>query len=236
MTSLPTTVPGLDAVAGLGTVVAVFAHPDDESYLAGGLMAAASGRGQRVVCVTATAGGDGGDPAVRAAELDAALAALGGIERLLLDLPDGGCRLLGDDPVELLADVLAEVSPDTVVTFDDDGHTGHPDHMAVARWTVAASRRSSPSARILQTAWTETAQRATPAGIDHDAIFEPGLPVLVAEDDLALDLRLDGDVLDRKVAAVAAHASQTAGLIDQVGLEAMRAWLANEPFTALPPR
>jgi LmbE family N-acetylglucosaminyl deacetylase len=232
---VPPTAPGLDGVAGLGTVVALFAHPDDESYLAGGLMAAARQRGQRVVCVTATAGGEGGDPAVRAAELDAALAALGGIERLLLDLPDGGCRLLGDDPVDLLADVLAEISPDTVVTFDDCGHTGHPDHMAVARWTVAASRRSVPSARILQTAWTETAQRATPSGIDHDTIFEPGLPLLVAEDDLALDLRLDGDLLDRKAAAVAAHTSQTAGLIEQVGMEALRSWLATEPFTSLPP-
>jgi LmbE family N-acetylglucosaminyl deacetylase len=43
-------------VRELGTVVGVWAHPDDEAYLAGGLMAAARAAGLRVVCVTATDG------------------------------------------------------------------------------------------------------------------------------------------------------------------------------------
>jgi len=40
----------------LGTVLGVFAHPDDEAYLAGGLMATAVDAGRRVVCITATRG------------------------------------------------------------------------------------------------------------------------------------------------------------------------------------
>jgi LmbE family N-acetylglucosaminyl deacetylase len=43
----------------LGTTLSVWAHPDDESYLAGGVMAAAAGHGRRVVCVSATAGEHG---------------------------------------------------------------------------------------------------------------------------------------------------------------------------------
>ena len=44
-------------VSALGTVLGIWAHPDDEVYLSGGLMAMARDRGQRVVCVTATLGG-----------------------------------------------------------------------------------------------------------------------------------------------------------------------------------
>ena len=43
-------------VAGLGTVLGIWAHPDDEAYLSGGLMAMARDIGSRVVCVTATRG------------------------------------------------------------------------------------------------------------------------------------------------------------------------------------
>src|SRR5687767_15747549 len=43
-------------VAGLGTVLGIWAHPDDEAYLSGGLMAMARDHGSRVVCVTATRG------------------------------------------------------------------------------------------------------------------------------------------------------------------------------------
>lgn len=43
-------------VAALGTVLSVWAHPDDETYLAAGVMAAARDGGQRVVCASATAG------------------------------------------------------------------------------------------------------------------------------------------------------------------------------------
>ena len=45
--------------ASLGTILSIWAHPDDETYLAGGLMAAAADAGQRVVCVSATAGEQG---------------------------------------------------------------------------------------------------------------------------------------------------------------------------------
>ncbi len=73
------------AVADLGSVMTVWAHPDDESYLAGGLMAAAAALGASVTCVTATLGERGGPLDLqaetawrRAEELTDALAAPGG--------------------------------------------------------------------------------------------------------------------------------------------------------------
>jgi hypothetical protein len=49
--------PGTDG--DLGTILGIFAHPDDEAYLAGALMATAVDAGRRVVCVTAAGGSFG---------------------------------------------------------------------------------------------------------------------------------------------------------------------------------
>src|SRR3989337_772100 len=88
-----------------GTILSIWAHPDDETYLAGGLMAAAADRGQRVVCVTATAGEHGTADAVTWPpgwlgavgrwELPAAMAGLGVAEHRLLGLPDGALATCG---------------------------------------------------------------------------------------------------------------------------------------------
>ena len=51
-------------VADLGTILGVWAHPDDDIYLSAGLMAAAVEAGQRVVDVTATRG-EGGSMSAR---------------------------------------------------------------------------------------------------------------------------------------------------------------------------
>ena len=74
-------------VTRLGTVLGIWAHPDDEAFLSAGLMAAARDAGQRVVCVTATLGEHGTDDPgswppmrmaqVREREWHASLAALG---------------------------------------------------------------------------------------------------------------------------------------------------------------
>ena len=78
-------------------MLVVWAHPDDETYLVGGLSAALTDAGQRVVCVTASRGEAGGtDPDladIRTAELDTALALLGVTEHHWLDYPDGGCAI-----------------------------------------------------------------------------------------------------------------------------------------------
>ena len=48
--------PEVVAVRALGTIVGVWAHPDDEAYLSAGLMAAAVDAGNHVLCITATRG------------------------------------------------------------------------------------------------------------------------------------------------------------------------------------
>src|SRR5688572_11514484 len=88
-------------VAGLGTILGIWAHPDDEAYLSGGLMALARDAGSRVVCVTATRGELGTpDPVVwpperlaaeRTVEMARCLDVLGVSEHHWLGYRDGGC-------------------------------------------------------------------------------------------------------------------------------------------------
>src|SRR6185369_6083877 len=111
----------------LGTILSVWAHPDDETYECGGLMARAVRNGSRVVCVTATRGELGspdearwppGAPLadVRTKELEVALAVLGVTEHHWLDYPDGGCAAADqDEATGRVAELMAEVQPDTVL-------------------------------------------------------------------------------------------------------------------------
>ena len=137
------------------TLMAVLAHPDDESLGVGGTLAMYAARGVEVHLVTATRGdagrcrgvrpGDPGHPGaqalgeLRVSELRAAAAALGIREVSLLEYPDG--RLDSVDPREAIASIvghLRRVRPEVVVTFGPDGAYGHPDHIAISQFTTAA--------------------------------------------------------------------------------------------------
>jgi LmbE family N-acetylglucosaminyl deacetylase len=225
-------------VAGLGRIATVWAHPDDESYLAGGLMAMARCLGQAVTCVTATPGDFADDEAerariaaIRTGELHQALARLGVSDVVGLGLRDGACAAVPKEAaVGQIEAVLRARRPDTVVTFGPDGFTGHPDHRAVSRWTVAAVRRACPRARLLFP--TVTADRVAD-GVDitdRFPVFEPGSPTVAEPAEVSLALRLSGRWLDKKVAALDAHASQTAGLVGELGPDRFRRWVAVEEF------
>src|SRR3712207_4832119 len=100
-------------VAELGTIMGIWAHPDDEAYLSGGLMALARDAGSRVVCVTATCSAPR-----RTTELRDCLDILGVSEHHWLGYRDGSCAgVPAEDAVTRLCALLDEVRPDTVVGF-----------------------------------------------------------------------------------------------------------------------
>jgi LmbE family N-acetylglucosaminyl deacetylase len=232
----------MSEVAALGTVLGIWAHPDDEAYLSGGLMALARAGGQRVVCVTATRGEHGTpDPvawpparlaAERTRELARCLDLLGVREHHWLPYRDGRCAQAdAAEAVDRLADLLDQVRPDTVLTFGPDGITGHEDHRTVSAWAGAAfDRAAPPGARLLYAA---TAAGRAPRWAALDAslgIYPPGLPIVTPDDRLAVDLVLDPDVVARKVRALAAQRTQTSGLIAALGRDRYTAWVAEESF------
>ena len=229
-------------VADLGTVLGVWAHPDDEAFLAGGLMAAARDAGQRVVCVTATLGEHGtADPfawppdrmaRVRRHELDASMAVLGVDEHHTLGITDGTCAAQPHDAlVRQLGRVIDAVAPDTIVTFGPDGLTGHEDHQTVSSWVSAARTAVAPGTRLLYATTTEEfVDGWEPARDSFDVFLADGLPLRTPASALAVQLRLDAATLDRKIVALRAQASQTAGLIAALGEERVRQWWSVEAF------
>ena len=129
-------------------LLAVFAHPDDESLASGGLLALCSQRGARVALLCLTRG-EHGPPAdlaqapdlalTRVRELEDAARVLGVTDLIVGELPDGMLPWLGEGVLETtVSDALARVRPDVVVTFDEDGLYWHPDHIAVHGAVAAA--------------------------------------------------------------------------------------------------
>jgi LmbE family N-acetylglucosaminyl deacetylase len=236
----------VDSIGQLGTILSVWAHPDDETYLAGGTMAAAIDNGQRVVCVSASAGERGTDDPVawpperlgrvRRWEAAAAMAVLGVREHHFLDLPDG--NLAGVDQtatVERLARLIADVAPDTILTFGPDGITYHPDHQAVSQWMDAAWDRAGRPGQLLHSAvsvghlkkWAQQYE-------DWQVYMTDERPDGVHPDMMAFNLVCEGPALDRKIAALAAMHTQTAGAIALLGADAYRQLNAEECFVKAP--
>ena len=143
-------------------VLAVFAHPDDETLCAGGTLAKYANAGAEVRVVSLTKGGTGQIrdagaatratlTAVREREFHAAGKHLGLTETRCLDYPDGELSDIDAQVlVELASQLLDELDPDVVITFGPDGFSGHPDHVAVGAAVTAAcyAGRSSSSTRL----------------------------------------------------------------------------------------
>jgi LmbE family N-acetylglucosaminyl deacetylase len=138
-------------------VLITVAHPDDETFGTGSVIAAAAEAGAEVVVCCATRGEAGEAPdlepgqelgAVREAELRAAGSLLGASRFVLLGYGDSGMTgepapgTLAAAPVDevaaRIAEVIDEVDPDIVVTLDPEHGDGHRDHTAIGRATVVA--------------------------------------------------------------------------------------------------
>jgi LmbE family N-acetylglucosaminyl deacetylase len=217
----------------LGTILGVWAHPDDEAYLSGALMAMAVDDGRRVVCVTATKG-EAGFPdddarslaerrAVRAAECAACMDVLGVTEHQWLDYPDGGChRVDPAEPVAKLTALIDEVHPDTILTFGPEGMTGHDDHITVSHWTTLAVRAARAPGRLLYATKTPESLQRLSAYVPLDVVMmvDEMDPPSVEPQDLAIQLRPEGALLERKLRGLRAQASQIDPLVEAIGEEA----------------
>ena len=132
-------------------LLAVLAHPDDESLGNGGTLARYAQEGIGTYVVTATRGqrgrffdnssrpDDDTVGQVREAELREAARELGVREVTLLDYVDGS--LDRADPREAVAAIAAHIRrirPQVVLTFDQYGAYGHPDHIAISQFATAA--------------------------------------------------------------------------------------------------
>jgi LmbE family N-acetylglucosaminyl deacetylase len=140
-------------------LLGIFAHPDDETFCAGGTFARHAEQGAEIMVVSATRGQAGQirDPAVgnrrtiaavREAELRLACERLGITKARCLDYADG---TLADAEfpalVDEIAEVISEFRPAVVITFGPDGGYGHPDHVAISAATTTACQQAADPGR-----------------------------------------------------------------------------------------
>ncbi len=156
----------------LRSLLAVHAHPDDECVTTGGVLARYSAEGVRTVVVTCTGGevGEISDPGlaspanlgeVRARELAEALRILGVCRSVQLGYRDSGMAGTPDnqhpacfhqadleEAAGRLVRIIREERPQVLVTYDENGGYGHPDHIQAHRVAVAAFRAAGDPARF----------------------------------------------------------------------------------------
>jgi LmbE family N-acetylglucosaminyl deacetylase len=232
-THIPSREPGAPAKPHpLPALLAVFAHPDDESFRPGGTLALLARCGVAVHLLTATRGEAGacGDPplcrpeelpAVREQELRRACAALEVESLRILDYRDG--HLSQVDPEHLTArilDVVREVHPQVLLSFGPDGLSGHPDHVAIGRCTAEAFRRAEEIAALYTV--------AIPDSLARRLGMRRVRPVPDASITLAVDVSL---AWETKLAAIGCHATQLGSSpMMQAPVEKQRAFFGVEYF------
>jgi len=265
-----TSVPGL-------TLMTVHAHPDDESISTGGVLARYAAEGVTTVLVTCTDGscGDGsegakpGDPGhvpdevveVRRAELEQSCKALGISHFESLGYRDSGMMgwLQNDAPgsfwttpvdaaADRLAALLEKYRPHVVVTYDENGFYGHPDHIQANRITMAAVEKTGIPDKLYFTAvpkgwFADLGQRLEELGIEFPSIESPEDAAVPAEEgasgpeewgtpDEEVTTIVDvSGALDRKFDSLTAHASQSDNIFFlQMGRKAFGEIMTREAF------
>jgi LmbE family N-acetylglucosaminyl deacetylase len=213
-------------------ILAFFAHPDDETMLAGGTLAllARAGAQVHVLCATRGEGGEVGEPPVcsieelgqvREAELVCAVQALGGRSLTFLDYvdprmgPDEALFAYSADLARLAGQVAAAIRQfeiEAVLSHGSNGEYGHPAHVL-----------SYQAARLAVESFEKTDSGKTPLLYTVAASF-PGhpRPRLSNPDDpahLVLDIR---PALEQKTAAALCHRSQQALFVRRQSEEAGR--------------
>ena len=200
------------------TLLLLFAHPDDETFLTGGTVCRYSAEGVRVVLATATRGESGKPgapalcsaeelPAMRERELRRAAAVLGIQEIHLLGYRDRELAAAPHDAIRAqLVTLIRRERPQVVVSFDPNGCNLHPDHIAISRFATdavvaAADSRfapeQAPAFAVPRYAWV-AGRRPWQVVREADPGACPGV-------DFLLDVSA---CAERKLAALKAHATQ----------------------------
>jgi LmbE family N-acetylglucosaminyl deacetylase len=231
-------------IKNLGTILSIWAHPDDETYWSGALMATAVKNLQTVICVTATKGEEGCQdtekwPAgkmadIRAAEMRKAMKELGVVRHHWLGYRDGHCAKAPMlEVMNRLTALLERYHPATILTFPPDGITGSPDHQAVSLWIRLVLDYTSFRPRVYHAALLSSAYDRHLRAADEqlDIFYNVDEPVVCEPSACDIYFAARPDVLQQKYRALEAMPSQTTGMlelfpmdkmIDAFGVEAFR--------------
>ncbi len=247
------------------TLMAVHAHPDDEAISTGGVLARYSDEGVETVLVTCTNGELGDAPGgikpedprhdesvvvpLRRRELEASCAVLGVRHLELLGYHDSGMAgwpqneakgSFWQTPVaeagHRLAELMRRYEPQVVVTYDENGFYGHPDHIQANRITQAALAEWGAPTKLYYTALARSrlatfAEVLAEAGIEGPGEEVQENPDFGTPDELITTTVQCGPVAARKFASLEAHASQGDNIFFlQMGVDLFSKMMSDESF------
>jgi LmbE family N-acetylglucosaminyl deacetylase len=218
------------------TLMAVFAHPDDEAFGTGGTLTRYAAEGHHVYLVTATRGEAGqiaepglatqaNLPIVREQELRCACQIYGIHPPLFLDYVDGQLPMVHQgQAVGKLVRLIREFRPDVLVTFGPDGIYGHYDHIVAHRWaTIAVDLAADPDcfpdldlcdphqvSKLYYRALAEGEVAAMAEGDKPAAVMMDGVPFyFVGRPDDEITTVIDvGHYMEAKLAGIRCHTTQ----------------------------
>lgn len=238
-------------IGKLGTILGVWAHPDDEAFGTAGLMSGALANGQKVVIITATKG-DAGETAdeqkwpkdqlteIREKELEKSLEQLSDqnkIEHHWLEFKDGKLKDANSQKgIDEIVKIIEKVQPDTVLSFDADGITGHDDHKTIHHWTRRALEKSSAEATFLCVKENKDFYESIGKKLNdtYNMYFNTNEPEIIDPKKACVCYVLNDDEKARKRRALSAHASQTSTLFNsEDGQEALEKLCECECFVEL---
>ena len=204
------------------TLLVFTAHPDDESYAFGGLMALAGQAGWRVAVHCATSGEkgkrhDGGTSdadalgRAREDELRASCVTLRAEPPAFWRLPDGGLRRQTGALIARCDEALRETGAEVTVTLGGDGAYGHPDHVALHRAVETVFATAGERSALLFAVFPKglfVPQYEKCIGM----MGIPPEPSAEAIGAVAWDWEVDtSSVREAKLASIAAHRTQLPG-------------------------
>jgi LmbE family N-acetylglucosaminyl deacetylase len=218
-------------------LLAIFAHPDDEVFRCGGTLALLAKRGVRVHILTFTRGqaGSCGDPpvctreelgVVRSNELLCSCRSLGLEAPIVLDYEDGSLESVSqEEGTAQIFDRIQAIRPQVLLTWPPDGLSGHPDHIAVSRWTSEAYLLARKAGNAELAALYHLAMPDSIAS-------ELGLNQLHTLPDNEISAAIDvQDVWEQKIAAIRCHRTQAGeSPILRANLMRQRRFLGQEHF------
>jgi LmbE family N-acetylglucosaminyl deacetylase len=200
----------------VGTLLGVWAHPDDEAYLSAGLMTAVRRSGGRVVVATATRGEHGTDDPqtwpperlarLREQELRRSLDVMDVREHVWLGHHDGELACLpAEDGVAEVEQIIRRVRPDTIVTFGPEGMTGHEDHQTISSWVTEAWRRGGAREALWYATFTpHFHEHWGPVNEQVGLWFENAVPPVTPQSELAAQVVCTGKLASAKHRALRA--------------------------------
>ncbi len=223
--------------------MSVWAHPDDESFLAAGILVSALHNGQTVICVTATKGEAGiqdenkwpaeqlGD--IRKEELEKALKILGITNHNLLGYVDDCCSQANlDEAAGKIRALIDRYQPDSILTFGPDGWTGNPDHRAVSHWVERAIQNMENPPVVYHVVGTSDhyTKHLKEADEKINIFYNIEKPPILANEKCDIVYRLPREVCKLKCSALKVMESQTSKLFELYERDRLYEMWAEESF------